>query len=122
MEHEAGILADGSTMAVGWILMAGLRRFRSRLRTGRRFGLTTATVQQAASDHRLACDLFANVRLAQHASGIAAPHKHIDLDPKLVAGRHWSTELRTLDASEQEQLVLAVREFDQQQHSAGLRH
>src|SRR5271169_7130967 len=91
MVHDAGILADGSTMAVGWMLMAGLGFFRSRSRSLR---LCRAAIKQPAGNDRFACDLVSQVGLAQHASGVAAPHQHIDLDAKLVARNYRRSEER----------------------------
>src|SRR5271157_4689057 len=110
MVHDAGILADGSTMAVGWIFMAGLGLFCSRSRS---LGLCRAPIEQPARNDRFTRDLIAEVGFALHAAGIAAPHQHIDFNAKLVPGTDRPPELGPLDAGKQQKLMLAVGEFDQ---------
>ena len=56
------------------------------------------------------------------AAGSSAERQNIDFDSQLVSGSHGTTEARALDTGEDEQLVVALGHFGEQQRSAGLCH
>ena len=84
---------------------------RPGLRLSRR-QVTTASQASFAVD----------VGLALQAAGGSAKGEDIDLDAQLIAGRNRAAEARALNSGEDQQLVVAVGDFGEQQRRAGLRH
>ena len=69
-----------------------------------------------------AAKLSVHRRLAFQLAEIAAPGEHLHFKPQLISRHHRTPESRAIHRHKKEQLVLAVRNFQQQQQSAGLRH
>src|ERR1035441_5787777 len=113
MLHDAGIFAEGSTMAVGGIFIWKLRLpdCGSGLRGG--FRWFRRTIYQTAGYDCFAGKLVADVSLALHAACSPAPGQHVHLDAKLVSGYHRPAETRAFDTGEQQQLFVSVSKFGQ---------
>jgi len=59
---------------------------------------------------------------AAHADRVRSLLQHLALQAELIAGNHRAAEARLVDATEEEELAVAVLEAAQEEHRAALRH
>src|SRR5271169_368260 len=130
MRQDAGILAAGSTIAVGWIMALGAAAAcftGAMLRRSGCAGLAAGggvsrrrPVHQHAGHDGLAGEFVPDVGLAAHAHRGGAPGQHFDFDAQLVSRHHRLAEPGAFDAGEEHQLIVAPRHLGEQQRASGL--
>src|SRR5467141_2109259 len=87
------------------------------------FGLARRlTIDHLAHHRAFRSQLSVHRRFAFQLAEVAAPVEDLDFDAQLIAGHHGTPESRPIDGHKIEQLILAIRNIQQQQKTARLRH